>query len=294
MLADTQKKGGVAVLIDTETSVSVDYLKAIGVDTDKLLYVHVDTVEDIFATIDNIIATIRKSSRDRLVTIVTDSVSAASTKVEMATDYSKDGYATTKAILISKAMRKLTSTIGRQRIALVFTNQLRQKMGVMFGDPWTTSGGKALAFHASVRLRLKNIGRIKKGTSTEVIGNKCDATVVKNRLGPPQRKAAFEIYFNRGVDDIGSWVNILKTHKIFKQGGAYYSYTDDTGKDYKFQAKEFPELLEDEKLKEELYQKICDKVIMQYSSANSVVDEDVKFEDNDEIAEQELASVDDE
>lgn len=294
MLADTQKKGGVAVLIDTETSVSVDYLNAIGVDTDKLLYVHVDTVEDIFATIDNIIATIRKSSRDRLVTIVTDSVSAASTKIEMATDYSKDGYATTKAILISKAMRKLTSTIGRQRIALVFTNQLRQKMGVMFGDPWTTSGGKALAFHASVRLRLKNIGRIKKGTSTEVIGNKCDATVVKNRLGPPQRKAAFDIYFNRGVDDIGSWINILKTYKIIKQGGSYYSYTDDRGKDYKFMSKDFPELLEDGELKEELYQKICTNVIMQYSSANSVVDEDVKFEDNDEIADQELATTENE
>ena len=294
ILAETQKKGGVAVLIDTETSVSAEYLTAIGVDTEKLLYIHVDTVEDIFATIDNIIATIRKSDKDRLVTIVTDSVSAASTKVEMATDYSKDGYATTKAILISKAMRKLTSTIGRQRIALVFTNQLRQKMGVMFGDPWTTSGGKALAFHASVRVRLKNLGQIKQGTTTEVIGNKCEATIVKNRMGPPQRKAAFEIYFNRGVDDIGSWINTLKTHKIFKQGGAYYSYTDDRGNDHKFMAKEFPDLLKDEDLKNELYQKICDKVVMEYSSANSVVDEDVEFEDNDEIAEKELASVENE
>ena len=100
----------------------------------------------------------------------------------MSADYSKDGFATTKAILISKAMRKLTSTIGRQRIALVFTNQLRQKMGVMFGDPWTTSGGKALAFHASVRLRLKNLGQIKQGSTTDVIGNKCEATIVKNRM----------------------------------------------------------------------------------------------------------------
>lgn len=294
ILAETQKKDGVAVLIDTETSVSVEYLRAIGVDTDKLLYIHVDTVEDIFATIDNIIATIRKSNKDRLVTIVTDSVSAASTKVEMATDYSKDGYATTKAILISKAMRKLTSTIGRQRIALVFTNQLRQKMGVMFGDPWTTSGGKALAFHASVRIRLKSMGQIKKGATTEVVGGKCEATIVKNRMGPPQRKASFEIYFNRGVDDIGSWITTLKTYKVFKQGGAYYSYTDSKGKDYKFMAKEFPELLKDEDLKNELYQHICDKLIMEYESANSVVDEDVEFTDNDELAEEELASVENE
>lgn len=295
ILAEAQKKGGVAVYIDTETSVSVEYLTAIGVDTSKLLYVHVDTVEDIFATIDNIIATIRKSNKDRLVTIVTDSVAAASTKVEMSADYSKDGYATTKAILISKAMRKLTSTIGRQRIALVFTNQLRQKMGVMFGDPWTTSGGKALAFHASVRLRLKNLGQIKQGATTEVIGNKCEATIVKNRMGPPQRKASFEIYFNRGIDDLGSWITTLKTHKVLKQGGAYYTYVDSKENEHKFMAKEFPSLIEENpELRDELYQHICDKVVMQYESANSVIDEDVEFEDNDAIAEQELASVSDE
>jgi recombination protein RecA len=295
ILAETQKKGGVAVYIDTETSVSIEYLTAIGVDTSKLLYVHVDTVEDIFATIDNIIATIRKSNKDRLVTIVTDSVAAASTKVEMSADYSKDGFATTKAILISKAMRKLTSTIGRQKIALVFTNQLRQKMGVMFGDPWTTSGGKALAFHASVRLRLKNLGQIKQGSTTDVIGNKCEATIVKNRMGPPQKKAAFEIYFNRGIDDLGSWISTLKTHKVFKQGGAYYTYVDSKENEHKFMAKEFPTLLaENPELKEELYNHICDKVVMQYESANSVIDEDVKFEDNDTIVEQELATVSDE
>ena len=295
ILAEAQKKGGVAVYIDTETSVSVEYLTAIGVDTSKLLYVHVDTVEDIFATIDNIIATIRKSNKDRLVTIVTDSVAAASTKVEMSADYSKDRYATTKAIIISKAMRKLTSTIGRQRIALVFTNQLRQKMGVMFGDPWTTSGGKALAFHASVRLRLKNLGQIKQGATTEVIGNKCEATIVKNRMGPPQRKASFEIYFNRGIDDLGSWITTLKTHKVLKQGGAYYTYVDSKENEHKFMAKEFPSLIEENpELRDELYQHICDKVVMQYESANSVIDEDVEFEDNDAIAEQELASVSDE
>ena len=164
----------------------------------------------------------------------------------------------------------------------------------MFGDPWTTSGGKALAFHASVRVRLKSMGQIKRGTTTEVVGGKCEATIVKNRMGPPQRKAAFEIYFNRGVDDIGSWITSLKTYKVLKQGGAYYSYTDSKGKDYKFMAKEFPDLLKDEDLKNELYQHICDKLIMEYESANSVVDEDVEFTDNDEIAEQELASVEDE
>jgi recombination protein RecA len=164
-------------------------------------------------------------------------------------------------------------------------------MGVMFGDPWTTSGGKAIAFHASVRIRLKSMGQIKKGATTEVIGGKCEATIVKNRMGPPQRKASFEIYFNRGVDDVGSWITTLKTYKVLKQGGAYYSFTDSNGKDYKFMAKEFPEMLKDENLKKELYQHICDNIIMEYESANSVVDEDVEFTDNAEIEDAELASV---
>ena len=90
-----------------------------------------------------------------------------------------------------------------------------------------------------------------------------------------RRKASFEIYFNRGVDDIGSWITTLKTHKVFKQGGAYYSYTDSNGKDYKFMAKEFPDILKDEDLRTELYQHICDHTIMEYESANSVIDEDI-------------------
>jgi len=158
LLAETQKQGGVAVLIDTETAVSRDFLEAIGVDVSKLLYVSADSVEQIFDFTETIIEKVRQTDKDRLVTIVTDSVAAASTKTELAADYGKDGYATDKAIIISKAMRKITNMIGRQRILLVYTNQLRQKLNAMaFADPWTTSGGKALAFHASVRLRLKGM-----------------------------------------------------------------------------------------------------------------------------------------
>ncbi len=120
-------------------------VEAIGVDISKLLYVSVDTVEGIFEACETIIEKVRTGDKDRLVTIVVDSVAAASSKKEMEADYDKDGYATDKAIIISKAMRKITNMIGRQSIALVFTNQLRQKMNAMFGDPWTTSGGKALA-----------------------------------------------------------------------------------------------------------------------------------------------------
>jgi len=131
-LASTQKKGGLAVYIDTESAVSSEFLRAIGVDTESMLYVHLDTVEEIFDTIETIVTKIRESSKDKLVTILVDSLAAASTKVEMDADFDKDGWATSKAIVLSKAMRKITQLIARQRVCLIFTNQLRQKLGVMF------------------------------------------------------------------------------------------------------------------------------------------------------------------
>jgi recombination protein RecA len=136
-LAETQKQGGMAVLIDTETAVSREFFEAIGVDVSKLLYVSADTVEDIFEYIETIIEKVRSASKDKMVTIVVDSVAAASTKKELEADYGKDGYATDKAIILSKAMRKITNMIGREKITLIFTNQLRQKMNAMpFSDPW--------------------------------------------------------------------------------------------------------------------------------------------------------------
>ena len=268
ILAETQKQGGVAVLIDTETAVSREFFDAIGVDVSKLLYVSVDTVEDIFETIETIIEKVRTSEKDKLVTIVVDSVAAASTKKEMEADYDKDGYATDKAIIISKAMRKITNVIGRQKIAVIFTNQLRQKLGVMFGDPWTTSGGKALAFHASVRLRLKNVGQIKTkvGGQDKIVGISVRAQVVKNRLGPPLRSADFEIYFDRGIDNYGSWLTVLKDNKLVKQGGAWYEYVDtDTGEVVKFQSKDFIVMMQEKpELRDQIYKKICETTILQY------------------------------
>jgi recombination protein RecA len=281
LLANTQKKGGVAVYIDTENSVSQEYLRAIGVDVEKLLYVSVDTVERIFETIDVIIEKVRSTEKNRLVTIVVDSVAAASTELEMDTDYGKDGFATAKALIMSKSMRKITGMIGRERICLVFTNQLREKLGVMFGDKYTTSGGKALQFHASVRLRLKSIGKIKKKAShgDSVIGVQTRAIVIKNRLGPPQREADFDIYFDRGIDDYASWLKTLKNYGLVNQSGAWYTYTSvdtetgEVGEEHKFQAKDFPELLENnEELKENMYQQMCNEVIMTYRSSELDID----------------------
>ena len=277
MLAETQKKGGVAVYIDTETAVSKEFLESIGVDVQSMLYLHLETVEDIFTAIEEIVSKVRESDKDRLVTILVDSLAAASTKVELNADFDKDGWATSKAIVISKAMRKITQMIGRQRVALVFTNQLRVKLGAMFGDPYTTSGGKALPFHASTRIRLKNKGQIK-DTKKNVIGMTILAQVIKNRLGPPLRKAEFPLYFESGVDDEGSWLQVLKDHNLVKVGGAWYTMKDHNDEEIKFQSKDWAEKLEDEEFKSYCYKLICDKVILKYTKADLGID-DVEITD---------------
>jgi len=277
ILAETQKKGGVAVYIDTETSVSQEFMEVIGLDLNKMLYLHLETVEDIFEAIEEIVTKVRESDKDRLVTILVDSLAAASTKVELEADFDKDGWATAKAIIISKAMRKITQLIGREKIALVFTNQLRQKLGVMFGDPWTTSGGKALPFHSSTRIRLKNMGQIK-DTGKNVLGMKCRAQIIKNRLGPPLRHADYDMYFDRGIDNYGAWLTVLKEHKLVKTGGAWYTLVDQNGEEHKFLSKDWEELItQNDELREYVYQIICDKVILQYKEKLGI--DDVEFTD---------------
>ena len=271
ILAETQRKGGVAVYMDTETSVSREFLETIGIDVSNMLYIHLETIEDIFEAIEQIVVKIRESDKDRLVTILVDSLAAATTKVELEAEFDKDGWATSKAIILSKAMRKITQMIGRQKIALVFTNQLRQKLGVMFGAPWTTSGGKALPFHASTRIRLKNVGQIKDKKNNN-IGMKMRAQVIKNRLGPPMRHADFELYFETGIDDDGSWLKVMKEHNLVKQGGAWYTMNNHVGKELKFQSKDWSEQLKDEEFRKHCYNLICDKVILKYEKNYGIDD----------------------
>jgi recombination protein RecA len=283
VVADTQKKGGIAVVIDTENAAAPEFWKSLGVDLSKLLYVQCETVEDIFEKMEQMIGIVRKSNKDRILTIIVDSVAAASTKVELESDHGKDGFATGKSIIISKAMRKITNMIGKQKVLTVFTNQLRQNLNAMaFGDKYVVSGGKSLAYHCSVRVRLNNTGKLKKGE--EVIGNECKAVVVKNRMGPPQRQASFDIYFDSGIADYGSWIKVLKENNLIKQGGAYYTYKKDDGSEWKFQSKDFVETMKTDKtLSEEVYLKICDSVIMKYKDPNSIIVDDAVV-DNDEDA----------
>lgn len=285
-LANTQKKGGLAVYIDTENALSEEFLTAIGVDVSNMLYVPLETIEDSFEAIENIIETVRKSSKNRLVTIALDSVSAATTKIEQDADYDKDGWATSKAILMSKAMRKITNIIAKQRVLLICTSQLREKMGVMFGDKYATSGGKALGFHASCRIRLKNVGKLKSGTgkTEQIIGVQTEAQVIKNRMGPPFKKAVFDIYFSSGIDDQNSWLEFMKNYGIAKLSGAYYTLVDEsTGEEVRFMARDWKKLLaENEPLKKQCYEKICDVFIMKYKGSVEINPDDVTVSEDDD------------
>jgi recombination protein RecA len=277
LLANTQEKGGLAVYIDTENAMNEDFLRAIGIDLNKMLYIQLEAIEDIFDVIENIIAKVKESDKNRLVTIVVDSVAAATTKVEQAADYEKDGWATSKAIILSKAMRKITQMIGRERVALIFTNQLRVKLGVSFGDIYTTSGGKAIGFHASCRLRLKAVGQIKANINgfEQVIGIKTRAKIVKNRMGPPLREAEFHILFESGIDDYGSWLQVMKDYNLITIGGAWYTFTDEaTGEQIKFLSKDFvSKILNDPARKQAIYDKICKELVMNYKAENLGIDD---------------------
>lgn len=299
-LKNTQKMGGVAVYIDTESAVSEEYLTAIGVDVSQLIYMPMDALENIFQAIEAIITKVRESNKDRLVTVVVDSIMGASTLLELESSYEKDGYATSKAIILSKAMRKLPLLLARQNILLILTNQLRVNMGVTFGEKYTTSGGKAVGFASSLRLRLspKSKIKVKQENGIEaIVGVKTTAKVTKNRMGPPLREVDYDIYFDSGVDNYGSWLEVLKEHRVASSGtfwslpligdlanieivnpetGEIKSFPDNI---WKFKSKDFKSwLVNNPKLKDSLYDIICDKLIMKYKLNEDFGVDDILYE----------------
>ena len=285
VIANTQKKDGIAVYIDTESSLNTQFLQAIGVDVEKMVYLPLETIEDIFEAITDIILKVREKDPDKLVTIVVDSVAAATTKIESAADFEKDGYATQKAIILSKAMRKITNLIGQERILLVFTNQLRQKLGAMpFADQYTTSGGKSLQFHSSVRLRLKQVGKLKEKINgiDEIVGSEVEATVVKNRMGPPNRKVRYHVYYRQGMDDYGGWLKLMKNYKVVKQSGPICKYIDETtGEEITFYGKELQQLCEERpEIKDQMYKDTCEAYIMKYQHEEAQdMDPDIEIDE---------------
>lgn len=285
IVANTQKKGGKAIYIDTENAAAPDFWRSLGVDLskDKLMYTQAETVEEIFDRIEKAITYIRKDAPDLLLTIIVDSVAAASTKAELESDHGKDGYATGKAIIISKAMRKITNMIGRQKVLIVFTNQLRINLAAQPNSPdkYTVSGGKGLPFHCSVRVRLNNAGKLKVGDT--VVGNECKAVVVKNRMGPPQRQAYFNIYYDSGIADYASWLTVLKDHNYVKPAGsAGVKYVAENGEEIVFKTEGFINIINERPdLKTEMYTRICNAIIMQYKDPNSTISETVVSSEDD-------------
>jgi recombination protein RecA len=279
ILAATQKMGGYGVLIDTENAASPEFWEAVGLDVKNLGYIPLNTVESIFAKIEEVIGIVRKFDKKQLVTIVVDSLSQASSDTEMESEHGKDGYNTSKAIIISKACRKITGLIGQQRILVIFVNQLRMNLAAVgHQDKWIVPGGKAMAFAASVRLRLSNMGKLK-GAGQKIIGNKCKVVVTKNRMGPPHRAALFEIHYDSGIQDLTSWLDFLKENGFAKKDGEKHAIKL-PNETVKLSTKEFLEKIHTEpSFKDQIYDVIATDYIMKYKPANSEILEGLEVEE---------------
>jgi len=243
ILKDCQDKGGVPVLIDTENACNEDFLNLLGLKPypeGSLVYIQVESVEKVFQAIEDIIRKIRENEPDKLCCIVWDSVAGTSTDVELQNEYGESTIGM-HARMIGQGLRKSIRFIGQQRVALVFLNQVRQKIGVFFGDDTTTPGGKAIPFFSSVRMKLYSGGKVKAGK--DVIGVGIKPKLIKNRMGPPHREAELKMYFTKGLIDEESWLDILlkagHAEKISQQKSSITN--KDTGEVYEFQNRKFVE-----------------------------------------------------
>ncbi|MGF7130822.1 recombination protein RecA [Paraburkholderia sp. EB58] len=230
VIAEMQKLGGTAAFIDAEHALDIQYAGKLGVNVNDLLVSQPDTGEQALEICD---ALVRSGSIDM---IVIDSVAALVPKAEIEGEMG-DSLPGLQARLMSQALRKLTGTIKRTNCLVIFINQIRMKIGVMFGNPETTTGGNALKFYASVRLDIRRIGSIKK--NDEVIGNETRVKVVKNKVSPPFREAIFDILYGEGISRQGEVIDLGVSAKIVDKAGAWYSYNGDRIGQGKDNAREF-------------------------------------------------------
>ncbi len=218
VIAQAQKAGGTAAFIDAEHALDPQYAEKIGVDVDELLVSQPDTGEQALEIADMIV---RSGAVD---VVVIDSVAALVPKAELEGDMG-DTHVGLQARLMSQALRKLTANINRSRTMMIFINQIRMKIGVMFGSPETTTGGNALKFYSSVRLDIRRIGAIKRGD--EVVGNETRVKVVKNKLAPPFKKVEFDILYGEGISREGELIDLGVQHGLVDKAGAWYRYKGD-------------------------------------------------------------------
>jgi recombination protein RecA len=218
VIAEAQKAGGTAAFVDAEHALDPTYAEKLGVDVDELLVSQPDTGEQALEITDMLV---RSASID---VVVIDSVAALTPKAEIEGDMG-DSHMGLQARLMSQALRKLTGNIKRSNTMVIFINQIRMKIGVMFGNPETTTGGNALKFYSSVRMDIRRIGAIKKGD--EITGNETRVKVVKNKMAPPFKKAEFQILYGEGISREAELIDLGVQHGFVEKSGAWYSYGED-------------------------------------------------------------------
>lgn len=216
-IAECQRKGGTAAFIDAEHALDPSYARRLGVNTDQLLVSQPDNGEQALEIVDSLV---RSNAVDL---IVVDSVAALTPQAEIEGEMG-DSHMGLQARLMSQALRKLTAIINKSKATVIFLNQIRMKIGVMFGNPETTTGGNALKFYASVRLDIRRTGQIKVGE--DVIGNRTKVKVVKNKIAPPFRQAEFDIMYNQGISAEGDVLDLAVAHNVVDKAGAWFAYKD--------------------------------------------------------------------
>lgn len=271
IIAEAQKLGGIAAFIDAEHALDPVYAKKLGVDIDNLLISQPDNGEQALEIAD---ALVRSGAID---VVVVDSVAALVPKAEIEGEMG-DSHVGLQARLMSQAMRKLTGVISKSRTTAVFINQIREKVGVMFGSPETTTGGRALKFYATIRLDVRKIDTLKQGN--EIVGNRTRIKVVKNKIAPPFKQAEFDIMYGQGVSHEGCIVDIGTEMEIIEKSGAWYSYDGNRLGQGRENVKEF--LRENKQITADIEKKVREKLIV--STGTTPAEEDAaqsELQEND-------------
>lgn len=274
VIAECQKNGGTAAFVDAEHALDPSYAEKIGVNVDDLLVSQPDTGEQALEITDMLV---RSGAVD---IVVIDSVAALTPRAEIEGEMG-DSHMGLQARLMSQALRKLTANIQRSNTMVVFINQIRMKIGVMFGSPETTTGGNALKFYASVRLDIRRIGAIKKGD--EILGNETRVKVVKNKLAPPFKKAEFEILYGEGISRLGELIDMGVEYDLVDKAGSWYSYNGERIGQGKENARSY--LTENPDMANEIDQKLREQLLPSADGLN----QDIKTDDT--AAEEETTEV---
>lgn len=248
-IAEIQKQGGTAAFVDAEHALDPAYARRVGVDTDNLLVSQPDNGEQALEIVETLV---RSNAVDL---VVVDSVAALVPQAEIEGEMG-DSHMGLQARLMSQALRKLTGIINKSKTIVIFINQIRMKIGVMFGNPETTTGGNALKFYASVRLDIRRTGQIKQGE--DIIGNRTKVKVVKNKIAPPFRAAEFDIMYNEGISKTGDVLDLAVAHEIVGKSGAWFDYGDGKIGQGREAAKQY--LSENPKVLNEIEKKVREKV----------------------------------